>query len=60
MLILTHEAALTDGGKGLLSGNVLTVHNRGGTLTVTVSGIDGKVDSLLLEGPTEVTKIYEV
>ena len=52
--------AVTLWQKGLLPGGVLTAHNRGGTLTVTVSGTDGKVEKLLLEGPTEVTKIYEV
>ena len=46
--------------KGLLPQGRLTAHNRGGTLTVTVSGTDGNVEKLLLEGPTEVTKIYEV
>ena len=38
----------------------LIAHNRGGTLTVTVEGKDGIVTSLLLEGPTEIVKIYEV
>ena len=38
----------------------LIAHNRGGTLTVTVDGADGDVTSLLLEGPTEIVKIYEV
>ena len=52
--------AVTLWKKGLLPGGVLTAHNRGGTLTVTVSGAAGKVEKLLLEGPTEITKIYEV
>ena len=38
----------------------LIAHNRGGTLTVAVEGKDGEITSLLLEGPTEITKIYEV
>ena len=46
--------------KGQLSGNTLTAHNRGGTLKVTVSGENGKIDSILLEGPTEVVKVYEL
>ncbi len=44
--------------KGQLPGKVLTAHNRGGTLKVTLEGENGLVTSLLLEGPTEVTKIY--
>ena len=46
--------------KGLLPANKLTAHNRGGTLKVTVGGKNGTVSSLLLEGPTEVVKIYEI
>ena len=46
--------------KGLMSGNVLTAHNRGGTLKITISGDARKVDSILLEGPTEIVKIYEI
>ena len=45
--------------KGLLPGNVLTAHNRGGTLKVTV-GAQEKIDALLLEGPTEVVRLYEL
>ena len=37
-----------------LPGGVLTACNRGGTLKVTVSGREAVVDSLLLEGPTEI------
>jgi len=46
--------------KGQLPGGKLTAHNRGGTLTVSLGGSSGRVESLLLEGPTEVVKIYEV
>ena len=53
------STAVTLWQKGLLPGGVLIAHNRGGTLTVSVSGARGKVERLLLEGPTEVTKIYE-
>ena len=54
------SVAVTLWMKGMLPQGSLTAHNRGGTLTVTVTGEDGKVEKLLLEGPTEVTKIYEV
>ena len=46
--------------KGQLPGGVLTCQNKGGTLTVTVRGEDGVVTSLLLEGPAEVVKAYEI
>ncbi|MGM9550400.1 MAG: diaminopimelate epimerase [Faecousia sp.] len=46
--------------KGQLPGNVLTAHNRGGTLKVAIGGENGKVDSILLEGPTEVVRVYEL
>ena len=45
---------------GKLPGGRLIAHNRGGTLTVTVDGRDGVVSSLLLEGPTEIVKIYDI
>ena len=54
------SVAVTLWMKGLLPEGKLIAHNRGGRLTVTVEGHDGKVESLLLEGPTEVTNIYEV
>ncbi len=44
--------------KGQLPGNVLTAHNRGGTLKVTISGENGNVTGILLEGPTEVAQEY--
>jgi len=46
--------------QGKLPGGVLTCLNQGGTLTVTVSGENGKVTELLLEGPAEVLKAYEI
>ncbi len=46
--------------KGLVPGGKLTLQNRGGDLTVTVRGEDGKITSLLLEGPAERLRIYEV
>ena len=45
---------------GKLPGGVLRVENPGGTLNVTVEGNADTVTRLLLEGPTEVTKIYEL
>jgi len=32
----------------------------GGTLKITIDGENGNVTSLLLEGPTEITKIYDL
>ena len=46
--------------KGQLPGNVLTAHNRGGTLKVTIDGLEGEITSILLEGPTVVVKVYEM
>ena len=44
---------------GALPGGSLTAHNRGGTLRVTVGGEAGVIESIHLQGPTEVVKIYE-
>ena len=46
--------------QGKLPGGVLTAHNQGGTLKVTVSGENGVVSSLLLEGPTQVERTLEL
>ena len=46
--------------EGKLPGGVLTVKNPGGDLAVTVSGEDGKVTELYLEGPTEVVTVLEM
>ena len=46
--------------KGQLPGGRLAVENPGGTLTVTVTGNNGIVEELLLEGPAEVIKEYEL
>jgi len=51
-------AALWTAGK--LPGGRLTAHNQGGTLTVTIEGQDGQICSIFLEGPTEISGIYEV
>lgn len=45
---------------GRLPGGKLTAINKGGTLQVTVSEDAGEITELLLEGPTEVLKIYEM
>jgi len=45
--------------QGRLPGGVLTAENRGGTLTVTVSGCT-QVEKLLLEGPAELLNVYEL
>ena len=46
--------------RGRLPGGRLTAHNQGGTLTVTVDGTDGRINSILLEGPAELVREYEV
>ena len=46
--------------RGKLPTGVLTAENKGGTLKVTVSGENGAVTKLLLEGPAEVLKVYEL
>jgi diaminopimelate epimerase len=56
----TGSIASTLWKKGRLPGNVLTAHNRGGTLKVTIGGENGEITSILLEGPTEVVKVYEI
>ena len=45
--------------QGRLPGGVLIAENRGGTLTVTVSGKE-QVETLLLEGPAELLQVYEL
>ena len=45
---------------GKLPGGTLTAHNRGGTLKVTVSREGDTVQEILLEGPTEVVRKYEL
>ena len=46
--------------RGQLPGGVLTAHNEGGTLAVTIGGEKGTIDSILLEGPAELVREYEV
>ena len=54
------STAATLWSSGKLPSGRLIAHNRGGTLTVAVEGAEDKITSLLLEGPTEIVKIYEV
>ena len=56
----TGSVACTLWKKGLLPGNVLTAHNPGGTLKVTIGSENGEINSILLEGPTEVVKVYDL
>ena len=51
-------AALWASGK--LPEEKLTLHNEGGVLNVRLTGENGAVTSLVLEGPTEVVKVYEI
>ena len=46
--------------KGQLPEGRLIAENEGGTLTVTLSGENGKVTQLLLEGPAEIVNITEL
>lgn len=52
------SAAVVLWRKGKIPSGRLTVENPGGTLAVTVSGENGTVTKLTLEGPTEVVKEY--
>ena len=45
---------------GQLPGRVLDIEVRGGRLKVTVTGENGRVTSLLLEGPAEILKVYDI
>ena len=45
--------------EGKVPGGFLTVENPGGSLAVTVSGENGQVNRLLLEGLADVTRIYD-
>ena len=54
------SVAATVWTQGKLPGGVLTCHNKGGVLKVTVEGSEGVVTSLLLEGPAQVVGIYEI
>ena len=52
--------ALVLWARGKLPGGKLTARNPGGTLLISVEEKDGKVDKLLLDGPAEVLKIFDI
>ena len=56
----TGSVACTLWKKGQLPGNVLTAHNPGGTLKVTIGSEGETITSILLEGPTQVVKVYDL
>ena len=46
--------------KGQMTGDVLTAHNPGGTLKITLGETDGVFHTIELEGPTEIVRVYEL
>ena len=46
--------------KKRLPGNVLTAHNPGGTLKITLGAENDTVNAILLEGSTEIVKVYDL
>ena len=52
--------AVTLWTQGKLPGGVVTVKNPGGDLTVTIQSNDGKITALLLEGPTQTEKVFDL
>lgn len=46
--------------KGLIPDGKVAVENPGGTLNLEISGRDGVVDSILMSGPADVLKVYEI
>ena len=46
--------------EGKLPGGHLKAQNQGGMLEVTIEGEGNAITSILLEGPTEVVKEYEI
>ena len=46
--------------RGQLTADSLTVKNPGGDLRITLEGKNGKVEKLMLEGPTEITQIFDL
>ena len=54
------STAVTLWKQGRLPGGELTVKNPGGNLKVTVRSEGEEITALLLEGPTEITKILDV
>ena len=56
----TGSVACTLYQKGLLPGGKLTAHNPGGTLAIEIREEAGQIRDLLLEGPTEIVKVFEL
>ena len=56
----TGSVACTLYKKGLLPGGKLTAHNPGGTLKVTINTQGEDISEILLEGPTEIVKAFEI
>ena len=54
------STAVTLWKEGKVPGGVLTMKNPGGDLTVTIRAEGDTITSLLLEGPTEIEKIFEL
>ena len=54
------SVAVTLFTRGLLSDGALTAENQGGTLQVCIGSENGTVNSIELEGPAEILKIYEL
>ena len=54
------STAVTLWSQGKLPGGRLIAQNQGGLLVVTIEGENGIVSSIMLEGSTEVDKIYEI
>ena len=46
--------------QGRLPGGVLTAHNPGGTLKITVGSEESEINAIFLEGPTEIVRVYEL
>lgn len=46
--------------KGLLPNGKAAIENPGGTLNLEISGSDGRVESILMSGPADVLKVYEI
>lgn len=46
--------------QGALSSDVLLAENQGGTLKITIEGQNKQVEKLILEGPAEIIKKFEI
>lgn len=52
--------AATLWAQGKLSDGRLTVENKGGTLQIEIGSKDGKICTVLLEGPTQILRIFDI